>query len=340
MQNLTLFIPGLFLSQKDIAAVDTPDTPALQKLLSCARRELLKPFTFVDMLAGLFNIEKPAGRDFPAAAVTRLVDDDQAVDGFWMRADPVHLVADQARLVLMDDSAFTLNQHDALVLAADIREIFREQGLTLEAPTMYRWYLKLAKQPSLVTTPIHEVTGKDINRYMPAGDDSPFWIRLMNEVQMVLHDSAINRSREANHEYAVNSVWFWGAGQLPPSPVCSWSRLFTDEDTSRGLAKLAGIECSELPDMLEEVIERSSAGDHVLVVLSFGMRHRQYQDINGWQDFITYLEQFWFSGLEKRIRAGAVKQLTVLTEYQQFDLDKMSFLKFWRRNLPLPAYAN
>lgn len=340
MNNLTLFIPGLFLSRNDMFAVEPPDTPALQKLLSSARRKSLAPFTFIDMLAGLFNMEKPAGRDFPAAAITRLVDDDQAVDGFWMRADPVHLVADQARLVLMDGSTFTLDQHDALVLAADIREIFTAHGISLEAPTMYRWYLQLPKGPAIISTPIHEVTGKDINRFMPTGNDSHFWIRLLNEVQMTLHDSTINQQREARGEHAVNSVWFWGAGQLPLPGGCSWNRLFTDEDTSRGMARLAGVACSELPDMLDDVIEQHDRGDDVLVVLSFGMRHRQYHDINGWQDFMAYLEQFWFSGLEKNIRSGVLKRLTLVTEYQQFSVDRLSLLKFWRRNPPVSAYAN
>lgn len=340
MQKLTLFIPGLFLSRNDLSAVDSPDTPALQKLLSRARRKILPPVAFTDTLSMLFNIEVPRGVDCPAAAITRLIDDDQALDGIWMRADPVHLVADQARVVLMDDSSFTLDQHDALVLAADIREVFTDHGITLEAPDLYRWYLKLPGQPSLVTTPIHEVTGRDINRFLPTGADSAFWIRLMNEVQMILHDSAINHKREASHENIINGVWIWGAGRLPGKPVCSWNRLFTDEVISRGMANLADIESGELPESLDAVIEMANAEDNVLAVLSFGMRHRQYQDIPGWQDFIAYLEQFWFADMEKNIKSGGIKQLKVITEHQQFDLDKKSFLKFWRHKPPVSEYAH
>lgn len=339
MRQLTLFIPGLFLSRNDLSAVESPDTPALQKILSRARRQILPPVAFTDTLSMLFNIEVPPGGDCPAAAITRLIDDEQAVDGIWMRADPVHLVADQARVVLMDDSSFTLDQHDALVLAADIREVFTDYGITLEAPDMYRWYLKLTRQPSLVTTPIHEVTGRDINHFLPTGADSAFWIRLMNEVQMILHDSVINHKREAGHENSINGVWFWGAGRMPGKPVCSWNRVYTDEVISQGMAKLAGVKSDELPEALDVLINLAEAEDDVLVILSFGMRHRQYQDISGWLDFITYLEQFWFAEMEKNIMAGVIKRLSVITEHQQFDLDKKSFLKFWRHKLPVSEYA-
>lgn len=339
MNNLTLFIPGLFMSREDISAVDSPQSPSLQKLLACSQRSMLTPFTFSDALSGLFNIDKPAGRDCPCAAITRLVDDEQATDGIWMRADPVHLAADQAGLILMDNQAFTIDRHDALVLAADLRQLFADHGLALEAPDTRRWYLKLEKLPELVTMPIHEVTGRDINYFMPTGKDSAMWIGLLNEVQMMLHNNAINKRREANHELTVNSVWFWGAGRLPVAQPSSWDCVFTDEDISRGMAKLAGLECSELPDSLDAVNDRPAGEENILVVLSFGLRHRQYHDINGWLDFIAYLEQFWFAGMEAHIRSGKIKKLSVLTEYQQFDLDRLSLLKFWRRKLPVSAYA-
>ena len=127
MHSLTLFIPGLLAPARDLPVQDIPSLPALEKLLVCSKREQLVSFGFSDAICMLFKLEKENERDYPLAAISRLVDDEHATDGIWMRADPVHLEADQRGLVLMDETTFTLDQHEALVLAADIRNIFSIQ---------------------------------------------------------------------------------------------------------------------------------------------------------------------------------------------------------------------
>jgi hypothetical protein len=339
MHSLTLYIPGLLVPARDIIEQDLPATPALEKLLACSKREQLVSFGFTDAVCMLFRLQKNNDRDYPLAAISRVVDDDHTVDGIWMRADPVHLAADQKGLVLMDNSTFTLDQHDALVLVGDIRSIFVDHGMILEAPTTTRWYVRLEAYPAITTTPVHEVIGQDIRSFLPAGKDQSVWANLTNDIQMTLHNSHINVRREQQQERIVNSLWFWGCGELPQVKNCPWSRVFSDEEISRGFSILAGIPYKELPESLNDVIENSNNEDDVLIVMSFGMRHRQYQDINGWRDFISYLEQFWFVDALEYIKANDIGELTVLTEHQQFTVTKSSLYKFWKQSRPVSAYA-
>ena len=339
MHSLTLYIPGLLAPARDLPVQDIPSLPALEKLLVCSKREQLVSFGFSDAICMLFKLEKENERDYPLAAISRLVDDEHATDGIWMRADPVHLEADQRGLVLMDETTFTLDQHEALVLAADIRNIFMDYGMALEAPTTRRWYARLQTLPGVTTTPIHEVTGKYVQSYLPEGNDRAVWTSLMNDIQMTLHNNHINNERELRNERKVNSLWFWGCGDLPQLQDCPWTRIFTDEEISRGFSVLAGIPCMELPDSLEDLLQHCHDGDDILTVMSFGMRHQQYNDINGWRDFISYLEQFWFLDAIACLRENSIRELTLLTEYQQFTATRTSLYKFWKRPGPVSAYA-
>ncbi len=340
MHSLTLFIPGLLTPAGDLSEQDIPPVPSLEKLLACASREQLIPFGFSDALCMLFKLERHAEKDFPIAAITKLVDDDHSLAGPWMRADPVHLVAGRQGLVLMDESTFTLDQHDALVLAADVKDILAERGMILEAPTTNRWYITMDVAPDIKTIPVHEVAGRDIHYYMPAGKDQQAWAQLLNEIQMTLHGSQVNTERERRGERAVNSLWFWGCGELPILVKCPWTRVFTDEEIAKGFSVLANIPCAELPDSIDDALELAEDEDDVLAVMSFGLRHSQYHDLKGWQDFIAYLEEFWFSEAIDCIKSKEIEELTLITEYQQFTIRKSSLYQFWKRPKSIAVYAN
>ena len=335
MNSLTLFIPGLLSSARDISEEDVPEVPSLEKLLTCGSREQLVPFGFSDALAMLFKLKGRAGSDFPIGAITRLVDDNQSTEGIWMRADPVHLAADQRGLILMDASTFTLDRHDALVLAASVKDILAERSMRLEVPVTNRWYVCLDELPDVQTTPLHEAAGRDIHTCMPKGAGQLAWAQLLNEIQMALHASAINIARELRREKPVNSLWFWGSGSLPKTMECPWSRVYTDEEIARGFAMHAKIPCADLPDRFDDVLDTSPADEDVLVVISFGLRHSQYHDMQGWLDFVSYLEQFWFSDLPTYLREGELAELVILTEHQQFTIRRSSLRKFWRRRKSL-----
>lgn len=340
MNSLTLFIPGLLNPARDISEEDVPEVPSLDKLLTCGSREQLVPFGVSDALAMLFKLEKQAGRDFPIGAITRLVDDNPSTEGIWMRADPVHLAADHRGLILMDESTFTLDQHDALVLAASVKDILAEHGMQLEVPIITRWYVRLDALPAVKTTPLHEAAGRDIHACMPAGAGQLEWAQLLNEIQIALHACEVNTARVERREKPVNSLWLWGSGCLPGPGDSPWSRVYTDEEIARGFARLRKIPCAELPDSVEDVLDASAADEDVLAVISFGLRHSQYHDLQGWLDFVGYLEQFWFADMPSYLREGELAELVILTEHQQFTIRRTSLYKFWRRKRALRSYLD
>jgi len=340
MSNVTLFIPGLLDPARDLPEIDTPPTPSLRKLLAIGRRRTFPSTGFSRSLCGLFGLDSRPQQDDPVAAITHLVDDRETGEHVWMRADPVYLAADREGLVLMDSSTFSLDLQEALVLAADIRDLLAEEGLELEVPVTDRWYLKLHEPANVTTTPIHEVVAKDIHRYLPAGSGRDRWSRLLNEIQMTLHNCPVNEERQQRSELPVNSIWCWGGGNLPPAGNCQWKRVYSDEIISKGLSRLAGIACHELPEDVAGILSDSGRDDQILAVLSFGLRHAQYHDLIGWQDFIAYLEAYWFSGMLGMLHDKTIDRLTLLLGDQEFSITKSSLLKFWKQQQQLQAYLH
>ena len=109
-----------------------------------------------------------------------------------------------------------LPRDEALGLSAEIAGVLGEHGFTLHiGRDSRRWYLRLPNVPDIVTRPPLAALGDHIDPYLPSGPERRFWHRLANDVQMVLHGTAINAARERRGEPPINSLWFWGAGTLP-----------------------------------------------------------------------------------------------------------------------------
>lgn len=340
MSNITLFIPGLLTPARDSTANDFPEIPALKFLLSHGQSVNNKTSGISETLWNLFGVQREPDRDLPVAAVTHLIDENQMHEGVWMRADPVHLSSDVSKMILMDDNSFNLDQHDALILAADIRQLFTDRGLNLYAPTIHRWYVEIAQRPEIMTTPVHEVTGKDISAFLPRGPDQLFWNKLLNEIQITLHNSPVNNARGERSELLINSVWFWGSGSLPKSINTPYNKVYTDDIISRGLAVLSGKNSYELPEDVSDILMVTTAEDNILVVVVFGYYHTQYMNHHGWLDFINYLETQWFSPLLREIRQGRINSLRVIDEHKQVTINRLSLLKFWKGKFDINLHLN
>ena len=337
MRKLTLFIPGFFGPVSDTPSGTALDVHAIEKYFRFGTSRSIQTTGFTQTLFQLFGFPKQ-DHDYPVAAVTRLVDDDHDLEGIWMRADPVYLRAEREAVVLLDDSAFKLEKHEALIFAADLQQVFTEREIELEAPTNNRWYIKLKNLPEIKTIPIHEVVGNDIDKHSANGDNKVLWDQLANEAQMSLHNCPLNDEREQRGELPVNGVWLWGAGALPKVKRQIWSRVFADEVTTQGLSILTKSPYADLPDSLEVLINQTGEQDNVLAVISFGLRHQQYFDHSGWHDFIGYLEEEWFAGVENLIKQKELDELMLLTGENKLSITKSSYKKFWRRQKPFLAY--
>lgn len=334
--KLTLLVPGLFGATRRVEAAahrgPIPRLPALETFVARADRCPQAIEGAEARIFGLFGVALPEAGDAPVAAVTRVLDLGVIDDGWWVRADPVHLVPDRDRLVLHDAQWFDLTQEEASRLAAEIGEAYAGEGWTLKAPRPGRWYLKPPRAPQLLTTPLPEVVGRDIHPHLPHGEDGKAWRTLLNELQILLHTARVNSERERVGKPAINSLWFWGGGRLPKVPPAPWAQLWSLEAVSLGLARLSQIPAEAPPGGFLQWQGRAPAvpGAH-LVVLDAARTALQYGDRARWQEEIERIERDWIAPALAALTDRRLQAVTLLDETgPAYALTPRSARRWWR----------
>jgi hypothetical protein len=295
--------------------------PALQTLLSKGRRQPLST-DLTSCLFDLFHLQAETGHDWPVAALGALGEGLDAAGGWWLRADPVHLVADRDQLYLSACHTLNVTRSEADELVTELNRLYADDGWQFIAATPEHWYLRLPRPLAMRTVPTAVAMGRRVGEVLPQGEDALVWQRTMTEIQMLLHASPVNARRGGQGLLAVNSLWFWGGGELPlAGGVCAWDRVIADDPLARGLARLHGIEA----EAAATTTLASVAGKPRVL----------------WQANLESLEraeQELFATLLAMLRSGELTELVIaLQGLGRWCIDRAALRRWWRRSRPLSS---
>lgn len=327
-RSLTVVAPGLEAASAFAPAREGPPLEALGTLRARADRHPGVSGALEAVLFALFDYGAD-DTDLPVAAVTQAVDLDGPPGGWWLRADPVLLRADRDTLMFMG-AVTDLSAAEAGRLAIDLEAVFLPHGWHIQVGHPTRWYLRLAEDPRIRTHPPAAVLGRDVRGLLPYGDRGAQWRVLLNEVQMQLHISAINEQRRARGAAEVNSLWFWGGGQVPRLHN-TWAALWCDDVLGRGLACAAGAVCRPRPPRAEPWLAQAEAGAHVLVIDELDAPARA-GDAAAWWTRVRALDEQWLAPLLTALRRRELAAVT-LTAGTGTDLrlTPRGIRRWWRR---------
>ncbi len=278
-----------------------------------ARADALAGVTPAHPWSGLFDIEPSAPAAAPLAALHEGLD---AQNGQWLRADPATLVADAACLRLLAMGSNALGLDEARALAAQLAPLFSEVGGVLHVPDPDRWYLNLPADAAIpVFADPEAALGADLRAHLPSGPEALRWQRLSNEVQIVLHNAAFNRSRAAAGLPFFNSLWFWGGGRIPSAARSKLSAVVTADPMLAGLARLAGV-------AVADAIKPDLPDARLLLDLRAERRQR-------------VLEQQWIAPALSGLARGAIDVIEVVSvDGRRWRLRAAQRWRFWRRRPP------
>ncbi len=133
------------------------------------------------------------------------------------RCNLVSIGAKDTDQAFMDD--FTAGH----ISSVEAREIILDLNKRLNS-SQYQFYPGVGYRHLLVwhnatgspqTTPPHDIPGKEIARYLPAGDCAGDIHDLMQQAAEVLKDHPVNARRLAEGKKQANSIWLWGQGKKP-----------------------------------------------------------------------------------------------------------------------------
>ncbi len=334
-----MLLPGLCGPQSDppVSGYLQPRPAALDRLLSRGKQVPQQDAGLEAALARCFGLEVCQQDALPVAPLTYRSDTGEAASGYLMRADPVHLRADQSSLRLFDADTFAITQEELDQLVTSFNAFYADRDLQLHAPCPRRGYLSLSTAPGITTTALSQVAGQDINAFLPQGEEAADWHRLLNEVQMLFHDHPVNVAREQRGEPAINSLWFWGGGLSPDSLQCQVTRIASDHPLVKGLALQAGIPVIDVPAEPRGLLAPDEDGV-TLIINDVLASATQYGDVECWVNRIRELDRHWFAPLLEMLRQGVLGSLEIdPCNGARFLTDRRQQHYFWRRDRPFES---
>ena len=240
----------------------------------------------------------------------------------WLAAaDPVYLEPQLDHLRLRAATVADLS-------SADMRQLFDYLQQELGAGRDIGFvqvgtcgYLYSARELPTARLPASALDGFNPERHLPAG--AAAHRRILGEIELALHDHAVNERRTAGGLAPVNSLWLWGGGALSDVPAETLPALFAADPLLRGYWLSRGGRIGDWPG---DAARAAAAADGSFVAAAPGLF-----------DAGDVLES-WLANLLASLDRGAVGRLVLLfRDGICARLSRRHRLRFWRRHSDLLA---
>jgi hypothetical protein len=245
----------------------------------------------------------------------------------------IHLRPDMRSTVIVPIPINQDNIQDIDILINDLKDLFKvDYDINSIADGVF--LLKLKEFDAPVHYPhILSVLGKAASPYIDQSRQILPWYKLLNEIQMFMHQHEVNQRRMQRGLLAINSLWFWGAGSRPQA-LDSNLAWYCDDPLLNRFAQSLGLApqpCTEIDTITNStdalvidlrLIETLKTGHAVpLDQLLLDIDRRLLQPL---------LAKFAKGRLQVVLRAG----------YEfDFELKPSARLKFWRRHKKLSSWV-
>lgn len=345
---VTLWVPDLlnaFRVREASEALQSLKLPALQTLLAKADRFPLKRQDEDEQASYLFHQPK----NLPKAAVMASVEIKEYDDSlFWLRVDPVQMIADRDSLVLIPATDIGITEKESKALLNVFNEHFSQDQVELEYASATAWYLKIKQPVDIQTHSLASVAYQPVNERYPSGNAASYWRQLLNETQMLFYAAPVNERRREQGIPEINSVWMWGEGRLNPSVIVTReaATVWSENNYLMGLAKIAKAGQKPSPinyqawwNALQEMSATASVDDtskslnaqHHLIRLDTVSDSLASMQQSDWLAALEALEQQWLVPLEHALKK---KELgSVLLDFgggYRYHLKPAHLRRFWR----------
>ncbi len=335
-----LLVPGFGPPRGEASELCNALAPdALETLISRGRRSCAPAFGTERWLLERFGV--PRQRDWPAAPFSLIAEGGTPGSDAWICADPVHLRIERDRLMLADSTLFRIARDEAEGLGGSINSHFGD-SLMVYPMQPQRWYARLPACPDMETTPLSLVRGGAIETRLAHGPEAMRWQAFANELQMLLHDHPVNLAREARGELPVNSLWLWGAGQLPQLSARPFQYVAASDPLARGLAQASGAQARELAMNAQAWLAQAHNAGIGLIVVDALAAPSQYGQAEAWREALSRMELDWFAPFLAALKQGSLGMLTLHLLGREralhVEVTRSDLRRFWRRRQALAGW--
>lgn len=338
--HFSIFVPGLLWPDPVLSdTVVGLDLPALQTLLGkghATRRSNDEAGWWQQSFA------LPPQSQFPAAPLRLLGDGGTPPAGPLLCLDPVSYGFSQQGIQLADPASLVLSTDEQAAIRAELTPLLADYGSLIVSPAG-RWYLQPKVALADFPSDLHALVGAPAHLLLPGGDSGRPWRRLLNDLQITLHQHPLNRAREAAGQAVISSLALWGAGELPSAkPATAFDALCSANPVHRGLARHASIktlDAAPFTDLLRELT--ATQAQHPLRPLDDFILPTQQRDALAWREALERLETDWIAPALAALSAGQLSRLSLIAlgdgSQLTLTLARRHRWQFWRRPHALTA---
>lgn len=152
--------------------------------------------------------------------------------------------------IMTDFSAGHISSSEGEQLFASLEGSFQE--VSFYPGISYRNILVVRDGGGAVTFPPHDIVGRDIAPYLPAGSDAPLLLASMEKSREVFAGHPVNKARVAAGKVPATQVWPWSGGKKPALPPFRdrygmAGGVISAVDLLSGIARCAGMEVITVP---------------------------------------------------------------------------------------------
>ncbi|WP_374512668.1 hypothetical protein [Niveibacterium sp.] len=328
--QVSIVLPGLHNDAADAAsALRNTSLPGLAWLLGRAKTASIPKAGSTEAFASRFGVGNGATAVLRRAGELALPL--PQADEVWLCADLVGLHFARDQMVLTAPDGLALTDTEAAALAEPLQDILREVGEYVPA-TAERGYLRLHERSDAIFSDLIDVAGRPVALFLPEGRGGLRWGRIINAVQIALHDQPVNRAREAAGLRAANSLWFWGESRLGTQPAHSADSIYTDNPVGAGLARLAG----SAPQPLGTFAASPTCREALLLIDALDAPAR-FRDTWRWLEALKALEAEVFAPLATRMQRGEIARVEIAAPGERGGLALAITPQrwaFWRKPMP------
>lgn len=260
-------------------------------------------------LFSLFAEQKLKGNDLPLARL-------RGGSQHSLCADPCYLHPDRDQLLLFYRD-LDLSLDEAESLASRIQPIFDDFNARLKVLDADNWLLECKELPVVELTAKEGLHGRPVASYLPSGEGAQDWIRLWNEIQMLLFDCPENQVRQAAGKVPINSLWFWGKVALPTWRA--WPHISGKAPLVKALAAETGSHYQSDISEFQQVRARQAV--HVLA----------FDPDSDWEQQWQALAHNWLLPAMRSLKQWRLGELElIIPEWGDYKLTPVSSWRFWR----------
>jgi 2,3-bisphosphoglycerate-independent phosphoglycerate mutase len=170
-----------------------------------------------------------------------------------LRCNLVTLAESDGKTVMEDYSAGHITTEEAKEMIFDLKKELEKEDLRFFPGVSYRHLLIWSNgNKDIVTTPPHDIPGKEVSAYFPNGDGAGILKELIEKSKEILRNHPINKKRIEEGKNPATSIWLWGQGTAPNMPKFYelygiTGSVISAVDLVKGIGYYAGLNVINVP---------------------------------------------------------------------------------------------